>query len=296
MRNEVPEIGSPARTKAILNRYHLVAKKSLGQNFLSDLNILRNIVAAGDVTDQDNVIEIGPGIGALTEQIAKRAHKVVAFEIDENLLPVLDETLMDYDNVKVINEDILKANLPEVVKNEFEPGHPIKLIANLPYYITTPILMGVLQSNVDFAAIVVMMQAEVADRLVAEPGNKAYGSLSVVMQYRAHVEVAFNVPRTAFIPQPNVDSAIIRLTPREALPVNPYEDKALFGFVKGCFAHRRKSLWNNLQGIFGKQPEVRERIETVLNQTGISRQLRPERLTLINFIELTNAFHNEGLM
>ncbi|AYM03943.1 16S rRNA (adenine(1518)-N(6)/adenine(1519)-N(6))-dimethyltransferase RsmA [Levilactobacillus yiduensis] len=296
MKNEVPEIGSPARTKAILNRYHLVAKKSLGQNFLSDLNILRNIVAAGDVTDQDNVIEIGPGIGALTEQIAKRAHKVVAFEIDENLLPVLDETLMDYDNVKVINEDILQANLPDVVKNEFEPGHPIKLIANLPYYITTPILMGVLQSTVDFDAIVVMMQAEVADRLVAEPGTKAYGSLSVVMQYRAHVEVAFNVPRTAFIPQPNVDSAIIRLTPREALPVNPYEDKALFGFVKGCFAHRRKSLWNNLQGIFGKQPEVRERIETVLNQTGISRQLRPERLTLINFIELTNAFHNEGLM
>lgn len=296
MKNEVPEIGSPARTKAILNRYHLVAKKSLGQNFLSDLNILRNIVAAGDVTDQDNVIEIGPGIGALTEQIAKRAHKVVAFEIDENLLPVLDETLMDYDNVKVINEDILQANLPAVVKNEFEPGHPIKLIANLPYYITTPILMGVLQITVDFAAIVVMMQAEVADRLVAEPGSKAYGSLSVVMQYRAHVEVAFNVPRTAFIPQPNVDSAIIRLTPREALPINPYEDKALFGFVKGCFAHRRKSLWNNLQGIFGKQPEVRERIETVLNQTGISRQLRPERLTLLNFIELTNAFHNEGLM
>lgn len=296
MKNEVPEIGSPARTKAILNRYHLVAKKSLGQNFLSDLNILRNIVAAGDVTDQDNVIEIGPGIGALTEQIAKRARKVVAFEIDENLLPVLDETLMDYDNVKVINEDILKANLPAVVASEFEPGHPVKLIANLPYYITTPILMGVLQSTVDFAAIVVMMQAEVADRLVAQPGTKAYGSLSVVMQYRAHVEVAFDVPRTAFIPQPNVDSAIIRLTPREALPVNPYEDKALFGFVKGCFAHRRKSLWNNLQGIFGKQPEVRERIETVLNQTGISRQLRPERLTLINFIELTNAFHNEGLM
>ncbi|MCH4124175.1 MAG: 16S rRNA (adenine(1518)-N(6)/adenine(1519)-N(6))-dimethyltransferase RsmA [Levilactobacillus sp.] len=296
MKNEVPEIGSPARTKAILNRYHLVAKKSLGQNFLSDLNILRNIVAAGDVTDQDNVIEIGPGIGALTEQIAKRARKVVAFEIDENLLPVLDETLMDYDNVKVINEDILQANLPAVVASEFEPGHPVKLIANLPYYITTPILMSVLQSTVDFAAIVVMMQAEVADRLVAQPGTKAYGSLSVVMQYRAHVEVAFDVPRTAFIPQPNVDSAIIRLTPREALPVNPYEDKALFGFVKGCFAHRRKSLWNNLQGIFGKQPEVRERIETVLNQTGISRQLRPERLTLINFIELTNAFHNEGLM
>ncbi|WP_125582539.1 16S rRNA (adenine(1518)-N(6)/adenine(1519)-N(6))-dimethyltransferase RsmA [Levilactobacillus cerevisiae] len=296
MKNAVPEIGSPARTKAILNRYHLVAKKSLGQNFLSDLNILRNIVAAGDVTEQDNVIEIGPGIGALTEQLAKRAHKVVAFEIDENLLPVLDETLLDYNNVKIINEDILKVNLPEVVKDEFEPGHPLKLVANLPYYITTPILMAVLQSTVDFDAIVVMMQAEVADRMVASPGSKAYGSLSVVMQYRAHVEIAFDVPRTAFIPQPNVDSAILRLTPREPLPVNPYEDKALFSFVKGCFAHRRKSLWNNLQGIFGKQPEVRERIESVLNQTKISRQLRPERLTLINFIELTNAFHNEGLM
>ncbi|KRN01164.1 dimethyladenosine transferase [Levilactobacillus senmaizukei DSM 21775 = NBRC 103853] len=296
MNNSVPEIGSPARTKAILTRYHLVAKKSLGQNFLSDLNILRNIVAAGDVTDHDNVIEIGPGIGALTEQIAKQARRVVAFEIDENLLPVLDETLMDYDNVKVINQDILKANLPAVIRDDFEPGHPVKLVANLPYYITTPILMGVLRSGVDFASIVVMMQSEVADRLVATPGQKAYGSLSVVMQYRANVEVAFEVPRTAFIPQPNVDSAIVRLTPRTPLPVKPYEDQALFKFVKGCFAHRRKTLWNNLQGIFGKQPEVRGRIESVLKDVGISQQLRPERLTLINFIELTNAFHNEGLM
>lgn len=296
MNNSVPEIGSPARTKAILTRYHLVAKKSLGQNFLSDLNILRNIVAAGDVTDHDNVIEIGPGIGALTEQIAKQARRVVAFEIDENLLPVLDETLMDYDNVKVINQDILKANLPAVIRDDFEPGHPVKLVANLPYYITTPILMGVLRSGVDFASIVVMMQSEVADRLVATPGQKAYGSLSVVMQYRANVEVAFEVRRTAFIPQPNVDSAIVRLTPRTPLPVKPYEDQALFKFVKGCFAHRRKTLWNNLQGIFGKQPEVRGRIESVLKDVGISQQLRPERLTLINFIELTNAFHNEGLM
>ncbi|HIW71415.1 MAG TPA: 16S rRNA (adenine(1518)-N(6)/adenine(1519)-N(6))-dimethyltransferase RsmA [Candidatus Levilactobacillus faecigallinarum] len=296
MNNSVPEIGSPARTKAILNRYRLVAKKSLGQNFLSDLNILRNIVSAADVSENDNVIEIGPGIGALTEQIALKARKVVAFEIDENLLPVLDETLLPYDNVKIINQDILKANLPDVIRDEFEPGHPLKLVANLPYYITTPILMGVLQSNVAFDQIVVMMQKEVADRLSAEPGNKEYGSLSVVMQYRANVEIAFEVPRTAFIPQPNVDSAIIRLTPRESLPVTPYDDKALFGFVKGCFAHRRKSLWNNLQGIFGKQPEVRERIETVLNKVDISRQLRPERLTLLNFIELVNAFHDEGLM
>ncbi|WP_125546595.1 16S rRNA (adenine(1518)-N(6)/adenine(1519)-N(6))-dimethyltransferase RsmA [Levilactobacillus lindianensis] len=296
MNNSAPEIGSPARTKAILTRYRLVAKKSLGQNFLSDLNILRNIVNVAEVTEDDNVIEIGPGIGALTEQIAKRARRIVAFEIDDNLLPVLDETLADYDNIKIINQDILKANLAEVIHNEFEPGHPVKLVANLPYYITTPILMGVLQSGVAFDEIVVMMQKEVADRLVAEPGNKAYGSLSVVMQYKAHVAVAFDVPRTAFIPQPNVDSAIIRLTPREPLPVKPYEEEALFKFVKGCFIHRRKTLWNNLQGLFGKQPEVRERLATVLETVGISRQLRPERLTLINFIELTNAFHNEGLM
>lgn len=294
--NNAPEIGSPARTKAILNRYRLVAKKSLGQNFLSDLNILRNIVTAAEVTKNDNVIEIGPGIGALTEQLALKAKKVVAFEIDEHLLPVLDETLAPYDNVKIINQDILKANLPAVIAAEFNPGEPVKLVANLPYYITTPILMGVLQSNVTFDQIVVMMQAEVADRLVAQPGVKAYGSLSVVMQYRANVEIAFRVPRTAFIPQPNVDSAIIRLTPRTALTVEPYSPEALFGFVKGCFAHRRKSLWNNLQGIFGKQPEVRERIEAVLNQVEISKQIRPERLTLVNFIELVNAFHTEGLM
>ncbi|PWF99331.1 16S rRNA (adenine(1518)-N(6)/adenine(1519)-N(6))-dimethyltransferase RsmA [Levilactobacillus bambusae] len=294
--SQIPEIGTPARTQAILNRYRLSAKKSLGQNFLTDLNVLNKIVQAADVTENDNVIEIGPGIGSLTEQLAKRARRVVAFEIDENLLPVLEDTLSPYDNVTIVNEDILQANLPQVIKQTFEPGHPLKLVANLPYYITTPILMNILGSQVDFEVIVVMMQKEVADRLTAKPGIKAYGSLSVAVQFVANTEIAFDVPHTAFIPQPKVDSAIVKLTHREPYPVMPYDAHTMMGFVKGCFAHRRKSLWNNLQGIFGKQPEVKERIAQVLDELGISAQIRPEKLTVENFIELTNAFHNNGLL
>lgn len=206
-----PEIASPARTQAILNRFHLSAKKSLGQNFLTDLNVLTKIVDAAHLTDTDNVIEIGPGIGGLTEFLARSSKRVLAFEIDQNLLPVLDETLSPYDNVEVINQDILQANLPAIIEEKFNNERPIKVVANLPYYITTPIILDLLKGNAEFDNITVMMQKEVAQRLEAKPGSKDYGSLSVIIQYLNDVKLAFEVSRKSFIPAPNVDSAIVTL-------------------------------------------------------------------------------------
>lgn len=293
---EYPAIASPARTQAILNRYHLSAKKSLGQNFLTDLNILDNIVTAAEISDDDNVIEIGPGIGALTEQIAKKAHQVLAFEIDTNLIPVLAETLSPYDNVEVINQDILKANLPEIIAEKLDANKKLKVVANLPYYITTPIILDLLASEVTFDQIVVMMQKEVAQRLEAIPKTKAYGSLSIIVQEMNNVEIAFEVPKTAFIPQPKVDSAIVRLTPRTNLAVLPYSQKRFNGFVRGAFMHRRKSIWNNLQGFFGKQAEIKEVIAKTLADLSIDAGVRPEELSVEQFINLTNQFHNNGLL
>ncbi|UDM31944.1 16S rRNA (adenine(1518)-N(6)/adenine(1519)-N(6))-dimethyltransferase RsmA [Lentilactobacillus laojiaonis] len=291
-----PDIANPARTQAILNTYHLSAKKSLGQNFLTDLNILNNIVEAADITDEDNVIEIGPGIGALTEQLAKKAHKVVAFEIDQNLLPVLDETLSPYDNIKIINQDILKANLPQIVEQEFESNKSLKVVANLPYYITTPIILDLLKNPVEFDTIVVMMQKEVAKRITANPDNKDYGSLSIIVQEMKQAEIAFEVPRTAFVPQPNVDSAIVKLSNEATFAIEPFDQSKFFGFVRGCFMHRRKSFWNNLLGIFGKDPEVKQKITAVLDEVKVSPSIRSEQLTIEQFIVLCNAFHRAGLV
>ncbi|WP_461244407.1 16S rRNA (adenine(1518)-N(6)/adenine(1519)-N(6))-dimethyltransferase RsmA [Secundilactobacillus muriivasis] len=291
-----PLIASPARTQAIINRYGLAIKKSLGQNFLTDINILEHIVQAADLSPQDNVIEIGPGIGALTEFLAQNSHQVLAFEIDDQLIPVLSETLSQYDNVTVLNQDILKANLGEVIAEHFEPGRPLKLVANLPYYITTPILMNVLQSGISFDAITVMMQKEVADRLVAVPGTKAYGSLSIAVQYQTNAAVSFMVPRTAFIPQPNVDSAIVTMTKREPLAVLPFDERVFAKFVKGSFMHRRKSFWNNLLAMFGKDPDVKTRLTAVLERVQISPQIRSEKLRLEQFIELVNELHVDGLL
>ncbi len=270
----------------------------MGQNFLTDLNVLKNIVSAAEITDQDNVIEIGPGIGALTEQLALNAKQVVALEIDEQLIQVLDEVLMDYHNVKILNQDVLQANLPETIATQFDdPTRPIKVVANLPYYITTPILMQLLTSPVKWDAIVVMMQKEVAQRLAATPGNKSYGSLTLAVQYRMDTKIAFDVSRKVFIPAPNVDSAIVVLKPRsQALAVQPFDEKSMFRLIKGCFAHRRKSLYNNLQSIFGKTEEIRAQINAILDLTEISPQIRPERLSLDQFILLTNTFHDKGLL
>lgn len=296
--SNTPEIGSRTRTRAIMEKYGIHTKKGFGQNFLTDLNVLKNIVSAAEITRDDNVIEIGPGIGALTEQLAQAAGEVLALEIDQDLIPVLAEVLASYDNVTVLNQDVLQANLPELIKQQFtDPSRPIKVVANLPYYITSPILMNLLAAPVDWAAICVMMQKEVAQRLTAQPGTKQYGALTLAIEYQMTAEIAFNVSRRVFVPAPNVDSAIVVLKPRTTpLPVQPFNKQKLFGFIRGCFAHRRKSLWNNLQATIGKQPAVKEKMQAILTALAISPQTRPERLTLEQFIELANALHAAQLL
>lgn len=296
--SNTPEIGSRTRTRAIMEKYGIHTKKGFGQNFLTDLNVLKNIVSAAEITRDDNVIEIGPGIGALTEQLAQAAGEVLALEIDQDLIPVLAEVLAPYDNVTVLNQDVLQANLPELIKQQFtDPSRPIKVVANLPYYITSPILMNLLAAPVDWAAICVMMQKEVAQRLTAQPGTKQYGALTLAIEYQMTAEIAFNVSWRVFVPAPNVDSAIVVLRPRTTpLPVQPFNKQKLFGFIRGCFAHRRKSLWNNLQATVGKQPAVKEKMQAILTTLAISPQTRPERLTLEQFIELANALHAAQLL
>lgn len=296
--SNTPEIGSRTRTRAIMEKYGIHTKKAFGQNFLTDLNVLKNIVNAAEITRDDNVIEIGPGIGALTEQLAQAAGEVLALEIDQDLIPVLAEVLAPYDSVTVLNQDVLQANLPELIKQQFtDPSRPIKVVANLPYYITSPILMNLLAAPVDWAAICVMMQKEVAQRLTAQPGTKQYGALTLAIEYQMTAEIAFNVSRRVFVPAPNVDSAIVVLKPRTTpLPVQPFNKQKLFGFIRGCFAHRRKSLWNNLQATVGKQPAVKEKMQAILTALTISPQTRPERLTLEQFIELANALHAAQLL
>lgn len=293
---DYPDIATPLRTQAIMNQYGINTKKSLGQNFLTDLNILKQIVQAGNVQASDNVIEIGPGIGALTEQLARAAKEVVAYEIDDRLIEVLAGTLAPYKNIKVINQDILKVDLKTAVATEFSDSTaPLKLIANLPYYITTPILMQVLETGMPFEAIVVMMQKEVANRLAAKPGTKEYGSLSLAVQYRMQAHVAFNVDRTSFIPNPNVDSAIVVLEPREPLEVLPKNERQLFELFKIGFAMRRKTLWNNLTTSFGKTGTMQTKLLNALELVQIDPKIRAEKLTLEQFIALHNALSDEGV-
>ena len=296
--SNTPEIGSRTRTRAIMEKYGIHTKKGFGQNFLTDLNVLKNIVSAAEITRDDNVIEIGPGIGALTEQLAQAAGEVLALEIDQDLIPVLAEVLAPYDNVTVLNQDVLQANLPELIKQQFtDPSRPIKVVANLPYYITSPILMNLLASPVEWSSITVMMQKEVAQRLTAKPGTKQYGALTLAIEYQMDAEVAFNVSRHSFIPAPNVDSAIVVLKQRQQpLTTKPFDKQKLMGFIRGCFAHRRKSLWNNLQTVIGKDENIKAKMTKVLEKIEISPQLRPEKLTLAQFINLLNALHQEKLI
>ena len=282
-------------TKAVLERHGFTFKKSFGQNFLTDTNILQKIVDTAEIDDQVNVIEIGPGIGALTEFLAERAAEVMAFEIDHRLVPILADTLRDFDNVTVVNEDILKVDLAQHIQNFKNPELPIKVVANLPYYITTPILMHLIESGIPFSEFVVMMQKEVADRISAQPNTKAYGSLSIAVQYYMTAKVAFIVPRTVFVPAPNVDSAILKMVRRPEPAVAVEDESFFFKISKASFTHRRKTLWNNLTGYFGKTEEVKDKLTKALDQAGLSPSVRGEALSLAEFASLADALKGQGL-
>lgn len=282
-------------TKAVLERHGFTFKKSFGQNFLTDTNILQKIVDTAEIDKNVNVIEIGPGIGALTEFLAENAAEVVAFEIDGRLVPILEDTLRDHDNIKVINEDVLKADLQTRVKEFKNPNLPIKVVANLPYYITTPILMHLIESKIPFAEFVVMMQKEVADRISAEPNTKAYGSLSIAVQYYMTAKVAFVVPCTVFVPAPNVDSAILKMTRREQPLVEVKDEDFFFRVSKISFVHRRKTLWNNLTSHFGKSEEVKAKLEQALENANIKPSIRGEALSIPDFARLSDALSEAGL-
>lgn len=281
-------------TRAILERHGFTFKKSFGQNFLTDTNILQKIVDTAEIDENVNVIEIGPGIGALTEFLAENAAEVMAFEIDDRLVPILADTLRDFDNVRVVNEDILKSDLQARIKEFANPNLPIKVVANLPYYITTPILMHLIESGIPFSEFVVMMQREVADRISAQPNSKSYGSLSIAVQYYMTAKVAFIVPRTVFVPAPNVDSAILKMVRRDQPAVGVKDEAFFFKVSKASFTHRRKTLWNNLTSCFGKSNEVKTKLESALDNAELSPSVRGEALGLQEFARLADSLYDEG--
>lgn len=286
--NNYKDIATPSRTREILQKHGFSFKKSLGQNFLTEPNILQKIVATAEIDEHTNVIEVGPGIGALTEHLARAAHQVLAFEIDDRLIPVLEDTLSPYDNIKVVHNDILKVDLKKETAY-FDQAMPIKVVANLPYYITTPIMMHILESDLAVDEMVVMMQREVADRISAKPGTKAYGSLSIAVQYYMEASTAFIVPKTVFVPQPNVDSAILRLVRRETPAVEVTNENEFFKLTKAAFNMRRKTLWNNLLSSYGKDEVTKAWLEAGLQQAEIDPKRRGETLSLEEFARLSNA-------
>ncbi|UXH42893.1 16S rRNA (adenine(1518)-N(6)/adenine(1519)-N(6))-dimethyltransferase RsmA [Rossellomorea vietnamensis] len=285
------DIATPIRTKEILSKYGFSFKKSLGQNFLIDPNILRNITEYAGLSEKTAAIEIGPGIGALTEHLARTSGKVVAFEIDQRLIPILDDTLSPYDNVKIINEDILEADVEAIINREFEGFDDIMVVANLPYYVTTPIILKLLMERLPIRGICVMLQKEVGDRISAQPGTKAYGSLSIAIQYYTEAEMVMTVPKTVFMPQPNVDSAVIRLTKREKPPVDVISEDFLFTVTRSSFAQRRKTILNNLTSQLPQGKEKKELILEALSQAGVEPTRRGETLTIQEFGRLSDELY-----
>lgn len=285
---EMKDIATPSRTKALLNQYGFDFKKSLGQNFLIDVNIIHKIIDASDIDEYTGIIEIGPGMGSLTEQLAKHAQKVLSFEIDQRLIPVLDDTLAPYDNVTIINEDILKADIATYVHQHLADCDKIMVVANLPYYITTPILLNLMQQTLPIDGYVVMMQKEVGERLNAQVGTKAYGSLSIVAQYYTETSKVLTVPKSVFLPPPNVDSIVVKLMKREAPRVQVDNENEFFKLTKAAFSQRRKTINNNYQSLFKEGKKNKALIAEWLESSGIDPKRRGETLSIKEFALLYN--------
>lgn len=282
----MPDLSNPKNTIEMIKKYEFAFQKKFGQNFLIDSHVVEKIIRSANLTQEDCVLEIGPGIGTMTQYLAEAAREVIAVEIDKNLIPILSETLQAYDNVTVINNDILKVNIEELVEKHNQ-GRPIKVVANLPYYITTPIIMGLFESHVPIDSITVMVQKEVADRMQVGPGTKDYGALSLAVQFYAKPEIVANVPPNCFIPRPNVGSAVIRLTRHETCPVEVKDEALMFKLIRASFNQRRKTLVNAL----GNAPELgisKEKVKELLEVQGLSQTVRGEALTLEQFAELSN--------
>ena len=281
-------LGTPSATKEIINKYSFAFQKNFGQNFLIDSNVLESIIRGAEITKDDFVLEIGPGIGTMTQYLCEAARQVVAVEIDKMLIPILEDTLSEYDNVEVINQDVLKVDIKSLAE-EKNNGKPIKVVANLPYYITTPIIMGLFESGVPIDSITIMVQKEVADRMQTGPGSKDYGALSLAVQFYATAKVILNVSATCFMPRPNVDSAVIKLTRHKEPTVNVADEKLMFKIIRASFNQRRKTLVNGLKN----SPELsfsKEQIVKAIEKIGKPETIRGEALTLEEFAELANAF------
>ena len=276
---------APSTIRGIKEKYGFKLSKSLGQNFLTDKNIIDKIIDSTDITDEDLVIEIGPGIGVLTYEAAQQAKKVIAVEIDKNLIPILKDTLAEFDNVEVINQDVLKTDLNQIITDS--GCREAKIIGNLPYYITTPIIMGILESNTIADSITIMMQKEVADRIKAGPGSKTYGALSVAVQYYCEVETVAIVPKEVFFPAPKVDSAVLKLAIRKEKPVELIDEKMFFRCIKAGFGQRRKTLSNSLMGLGDVS---KEQVKACLEELGIDEKRRAETLSLDEFANIANYF------
>lgn len=283
-------LSNPTNTLAVINKHEFVFQKKYGQNFLIDEGIVEKIVREAGVTKEDFVLEIGPGIGTMTQLLCEQAREVAAVEIDTKLIPILSETLESYDNVTIINEDILKVDIAKLAQ-EKNDGRPIKVVANLPYYITTPIIMGLFESHVPIDSITVMVQKEVADRMQVGPGTKDYGALSLAVQYYSKPQVVINVPPECFIPRPNVGSAVIRLEKHATCPVEVEDERLMFKIIRASFNQRRKTLSNGLNN----SPEInfsKEQINAAIEELGRGASIRGEALTLEEFAKLSNIFSN----